>query len=72
MDAVTSNIAKYVKSRGINVSKMARDTGIAYMALYDSLLNNDRDRDIRGQELLKICVFLGVNPMDFADKPGGE
>lgn len=37
------------------------------MALYDSLLNDDRDREIRGGELIKVCAFLEVNPMDFAE-----
>ncbi len=47
---------------------MARDTGIPYMALYDSLLNDERDREIRGRELLRVCKFLGVNPMEFAEE----
>ena len=69
MDTVTKNISRYVKDRGINVSKMARDTGISYMALYDSLLNDDRDREIRGRELLQVCNFLRVDPRNFADEP---
>ena len=47
---------------------MSRDTGISYMALYDSLMNTDRERDLRAGEMLQICKFLGVNPLDF-DKP---
>lgn len=69
MDAVTKNVAEYVKRKRINLSAMSRDTGISYMALYDSLVNTERDREIRGRELLAVCDFLGVNPMDFADKP---
>ena len=42
------------------------------MALYNSLLNGERDREIRGGELLKICEFLEKNPMDFADIPDKE
>lgn len=69
MDAVTRNVAEYVKRKRINLSAMSRDTGISYMALYDSLVNTERNREIRGKELLAVCDFLGVNPMDFADKP---
>lgn len=64
---VTSNVSEYIKKRGINLSKLSRDTHIQYMAIYDSLANPDRNRDLRDHELLKICAFLGVNPMDFAD-----
>lgn len=72
MDTVTRNLSRYVKDRGINVSKMARDTGLPYMSLYDSLLNAERDRDIRGRELLLVCSFLGVNPMEFAETADNE
>lgn len=66
MDIPTKNLSRYVKEKGINLSKMSRDTKIPYVSLYDSLLNADRDRDLRAGELLLVCKFLGVNPMDFA------
>ena len=72
MDALTKNISRYVREKGINVSKMARDTGLSYMALYDSLLNDERNREIRGKELIAICKFLDINPMDFADDSNGK
>lgn len=72
MDTLTKNLSRYVKDKGINVSKMSRDTGIPYMALYDSLLNDERDREIRGRELLKVCEFLEKNPMDFLDDSDKE
>lgn len=67
VDIPTRNLSNYVKEKGINISKMSRDTGVSYMALYDSLLNADRDRDLRAGELFLVCRFLGVNPMDFAE-----
>ena len=69
MDIPTRNLSKYVQDKGINLSKMHRDTGLSYMALYDSLMNPDRDRDLRAGELFLVCRFLGVDHMDFADKP---
>lgn len=69
MDIPTRNIGIYVRKRGIKISKMARDTGIAYAALYDSLMNPERDRDLRAGEMLDVCKFLGVNAMDFAAEP---
>lgn len=72
MSAVTQNVSKYIRNKGINLSKLSRDTKIQYMAIYDSLANPERDRDLRDYELLKICAFLEVNPMDFADNPDEE
>lgn len=68
MDIVTKNVSEYVKEKRINVSAMSRDTGIPYTALYASLVDKNRGRDLRGRELISICRFLGVNPMDFADE----
>ncbi len=67
MDVPTRNLSNYVKDKGINISKMSRDTGIPYMSIYDSLINKERDRDLRVGEMFTICRFLDVNPMDFAD-----
>ena len=71
MDVPTKNLSRYVKEKGINLSKMSRDTKIPYVSLYDSLLNPNRDRDLRAGELCLVCKFLGVNPMDFAAKDAG-
>lgn len=68
MSAVTNRISDYVRKRGINIAKMSRDTKIPYMALYDSLMNSERTRDLRDEEFLKVCMFLGTDPRDFADK----
>ncbi|NBH82858.1 XRE family transcriptional regulator [bacterium C-53] len=71
----TKNLSEYVKKRGINLSKMARDTGLSYSALYGSLIDSGRKRDLRDYEFMGICIFLGVDPRDFADKEaveGGE
>lgn len=70
MSYITNNVAKYVKDMGINLSKMAKKTGVEYSALYDSLAHKGRDRDLRDEEFVEVCKFLGVNPMDFADEPG--
>lgn len=72
MDIPTRNLRRYVQEKGINLSKMSRDTQIPYVALYDSLQNPARGRDLRAGEMLSVCMFLGVNPMDFADRSEGE
>lgn len=68
MSAYTKNLAEYVKKRGINLSKVARDTGLSYAALYSSLMDSERDRDLRDYEFMDVCFFLGVDPREFADK----
>lgn len=67
MDIPTKNLGQYVREKGINIMNMARTTGIPYGALYDSLLNSKKKRDLRLGEALAICAFLNVDPMDFAD-----
>lgn len=62
------NISRYVKNKGITLTVMSRQTGIPYMALYDSLMNERKNRQLRGRELISVCVFLGVDPRDFAEQ----
>lgn len=62
------NISNYVKNKGIALSVMARQTGIPYMALYNSLMNDRKGRQLRGRELISVCVFLGVDPREFAEE----
>lgn len=71
MSVVTDRVSDYVRKRGINISKMARDTGIQYMTLYDSLANQERKRKLRDDEFLAICNFLGVDPRIFSDNSAG-
>jgi hypothetical protein len=68
MDVPTRNLSEYVKRTGINISKMSRDTGLPYVSLYDSLINDSRDRDLRVGEFFTICKFLGVKGERFAGK----
>lgn len=62
------NISQYVKNKGIALSVMSRQTGIPYMSLYDSLMNDRKSRQLRGRELISVCIFLGVDPRDFAEQ----
>lgn len=66
------NIAEFIKKREVNLSEMSRETGIPYMALYNSLLNDKRERPLRGNEFLAVCEFLGVSPMNFAGEKESE
>ena len=64
-------LAGIIKERSINLSEMARKTEIPYQSLNDSFFSKGRNRELRSSELLSICVYLGVNPMDFVETGGG-
>ncbi|MCI9078327.1 MAG: helix-turn-helix transcriptional regulator [Lachnospiraceae bacterium] len=64
---VTKNIATYISDNNINLSELARKSGITYSLLYYSLGHKNRTRELRASELVKICSVLNINPMDFAD-----
>lgn len=68
---ISKNIANYVKEKGINISAMSRATGIKRGKLHASLSESvieEKRRPLRDEELLKVCDFLEVNPMVFAEK----
>lgn len=66
--SLEKNISDYIKSKGINLTVMSRQTGVSYFALYDSLMNDNKNRQLRGTELIAICEFLEKEPSDFIDK----
>lgn len=68
MSAVTENVAKFVREKGINLTKLSKETNIEYCAVYDSLGNSGRGRDLKDHELVRICRFIRKNPMDFAEE----
>ena len=70
MSKVTENVSRYVKDKGINLTKLAKGTGLSYTALYNSLMNQERSRDLRDDEFLSICEFLEIDPRQFAPKNG--
>lgn len=58
-------LSEIIDSRSINLSKMSREIGIPYRAVYNSLRNVETSRELRSSELIAICRYLGVNPMEF-------
>lgn len=65
MDGATKRVSEYIRHKGFNLSDISRKTHIPYMALYDSLFNEKRNRDLRVDEFLILCNHLGVNPIIF-------
>lgn len=69
---IARKIGRYMKDRGFNLSDVARKTGLDYRSLYASLYDEKKERDLRTEELIPLCIFLNVDPMDFADNPDPE
>ena len=67
MDGATQRVSAYIRQKGFNLPDISRKTKIPYMALYDSLFNEKRNRDLRVDEFLTLCKCLDVNPISFAD-----
>ena len=65
---VYGKVAKYVADKGISIKKISERTGIPYTSLYNSLMNTRRKRELRADEFMAVCIFIGVDPMLFADK----
>lgn len=65
MIGATEKMSVYIRKNGCNLSELSRKTGISYMALYDSLSNNKRNRDLRVDEFLTLCKHFGVDPRKF-------
>lgn len=69
--SVSKNLSLYIKEKGINLSALSRATGIKRGILHSSLsdtLDDNKRRPLRDDELVKICGYLDLNPMEFADK----
>ncbi len=66
---ISKRIGVYIKDKGFDLSEVARKTGIDYQALYVSLYDDQRERDLRTEELIPLCIFLDVDPRKFADEP---
>lgn len=65
MDKATKKVSEYIRQKGFNLSEISRKTELPYMVLYDSLMNEKRDRDLRVDEFLRLCDHLDVDPMQF-------
>lgn len=71
MLTLEENISKCIEDKGIALTVVSRRTGISYMALYDSLRNKSKKREIKGKELVKLCKFLDIDSRDFAEETTG-
>lgn len=57
----TQLVMEYIKERSIKIIGVSTATGIPKAKLYASC----DGRSLRDEEFLRICVYLGVDPMRF-------
>ena len=69
---ISRRIGIYMKDKGFNLSEVARKTGLDYQSLYVSLYDEKRERDLRTEELIPLCIFLNIYPLDFAEQRQNE
>lgn len=62
---ITKNIGDYLRIKRINLTELSKKTGIHYSRLYASVWDRSRQRDLRANELMSICVVLNIDPMNF-------
>lgn len=67
---ITEHIRNYVKKENVSIARLSENSGIGYKKLYDSLGDANRKRELRADELIKICRVLHIDPMKLADKGG--
>ena len=73
-DSITIAVGEYIKHKGIKISTLAERTGISDKKLYASLCPpspTKTARKLRADELVLICAFLELDPMQFlqTEKP---
>jgi hypothetical protein len=61
-DFATKSLVSFVKGKRIPVAAISEETKLSPGILYPVFSGN---RTLRGEELLKICRFLEVDPMLF-------
>lgn len=63
---ITTKIANIISDRGISISRIAEVTGISSQILYNCF-DSSKTRELRADELVLVCDFLGVNPLELKD-----
>lgn len=61
--SVEQVIAKVIDERGLKIKTVSDRTGVRYSLLQPSLKGR---RELRADELLAVCAFLGLDPMKIA------
>lgn len=60
MDETTKKLANFIRLKGIALTRISIETGIPYSTLHNSM---KYERPLRADEFLKICEFVGIDPM---------
>lgn len=63
----TKELYKRIKAKYIPISVICKETGLSPKAIYSSLTENAK-RQLRADELLAVCDFLKIDPMELLEK----
>lgn len=67
--SVTERVSAYIQEKGISVLKMCEKTGMSYKRIQPSLTKNGQ-RELRAEEFMTICHYIGVDPRVFSPFTG--
>ncbi len=62
-DITTINISDCICKMGIKIAALSRGTGISDNILRRSIVK--KERSLRADEAIAICIFLGKDPSEF-------
>lgn len=71
MDTATQKIWEYITQKGIRPDDITQGTGLSLPLLQSSLCPGG-GRELRADEFLSICLYLGKDPLEFADSHAGQ
>lgn len=66
--SVEQAIAREIENRGIKIKTVSERTGVRYSLLQPSLKGR---RELRAEELLRVCLFLKVDPRELMRRAEG-
>ena len=72
MDRLTAAVREAIGDAGVNLTQLAKNTGIDYWRLYDTLGAGGRGRHLRADEFMKICAALKLDPWEFVPQGMGR
>lgn len=63
----TKELYKRIKAKYIPISVICKETGLSPKVIYPSLTENTK-RQLRADELLVVCEFLKIDPMELLER----
>ena len=62
---ITQKISQIISAKGISIAKIAEATEISVQVLY-RCFDEKHKRELKADELMKVCKFLEIDPLEIA------